>query len=32
MAAEKKPLDRILELRRADAHRRRLGVAAQELL
>ena len=32
MAAEKKPLDRILELRRADARRRRLGLAAQELL
>lgn len=32
MPAEKKPLDRILELRRADARRRRLGLAAQELL
>ena len=31
MAAEKKPLDRILELRRADAHRCRLRLGAREL-
>ena len=31
MAAEKKPLDRILELRRADAHRCRLGLRARDL-
>jgi len=31
MRAEKKPLDRILELRRADAHRFRLGLDAREL-
>ena len=32
MPAEKKPLDRILELRRADADRWRVSLAAQELL
>jgi len=31
MRAEKKPLDRILELRRTDAHRCRLNLSAREL-